>query len=164
MIYLAWIILLALLTYLFSRYLDRQNNPNSHLRVQQEGSGARVVVLTRNRAGHYVASGRVNGESVEFLLDTGATDVAIPLGLAKRLHLRKGAESRSITANGEVTAWMTRLDSIDLGGIVMRNVRATILPGMGGDEVLLGMSFLKHLELIQKGDTLTIRAPSRQAG
>ncbi|HIP53043.1 MAG TPA: TIGR02281 family clan AA aspartic protease [Chromatiales bacterium] len=160
MIWLAWIVLLALLTYLFSQYLDRQNNPNRNLATSVKASGAMEVVLQRNRAGHYVASGQINGKSVIFLLDTGATNVAIPLRLASKLGLKKGAESRSMTANGEVISWLTRLDRVELGGIVMKDVRAAILPGMGGKEVLLGMSFLKHLDLIQSGDTLVVRVPS----
>jgi aspartyl protease family protein len=63
----------------------------------------------------------------------------------------------SQTANGMVQTWTTRLDSVDLGGLVARNMRASVLPNLPGDEVLLGMSYLKQLEMIQRGDTLTLR-------
>ena len=117
------------------------------------------MVLKRNRAGHYVASGRINGEPVVFLVDTGATDVALPLSLAHRLGLTLGAERVSKTANGNVRTWSTRLDSVGLGGLTARGVSAAVMPNMPGEEVLLGMSFLKRFELLQRGKTLTLRPP-----
>jgi aspartyl protease family protein len=65
----------------------------------------------------------------------------------------------SKTANGTVRTWSTRLDSVDLGGLEVRRVRASVLPNMPGQEVLLGMSYLKHFELIQRDGTLTLRPP-----
>ncbi len=62
-----------------------------------------------------------------------------------------------MTANGVVDTWSTRLDRVDLGGLLMRQVPASVLPNMPGGEVLLGMSYLRHLELIQRGDTLILR-------
>jgi aspartyl protease family protein len=109
--------------------------------------------------GHYVASGTLNGEPVVFLIDTGATNVAVPARLAKALKLKRGAAMRSQTANGAVTTYQTRIDEVRLGSIVMHNVRASINPGMDGNEVLLGMSFLRHLELRQRGRTLTLISP-----
>jgi aspartyl protease family protein len=64
--------------------------------------------------------------------------------------------SQSRTANGVVRSWLTKIDQLQLGPIEMRNVRATILPTMPDDEVLLGMSFLKHLTLKQQGGELVI--------
>lgn len=153
----AWAVLFALLTLFFSSFLDRQSNPNRNPVGRVDGSGAAEVTLKRNRAGHYVADGAINGRRVTFLVDTGATDVAVPLELAQRLQLPRGPSMISRTANGNVTTWTTRLDEVRLGPIRMRNVRASILPGMKGGDVLLGMSFLKHLELVQRGRELTLR-------
>ncbi len=61
------------------------------------------------------------------------------------------------TANGMVTAWLTRLDSVSIGPIVVRDVTASINPGMGDMEILLGMSVLKRIEFTQRGDTLILR-------
>ena len=115
------------------------------------------VVLQRNRAGHYVAGGRINGEAGRVPGGHRGHGRGPAPALARRLGLalRPGGVSR--TANGTVETWSTRLDSVDLGGLVARNVRASVLPNMPGDEVLLGMSYLKHLELIQRGETLTLR-------
>jgi len=159
MLFAAWVVGLALLVMLFGNLLEHRTNPNPDPVAQADHSGVPQVVLERNRAGHYVASGRINGEPVVFMLDTGATDVALPLALAKRLDLPLRWGAMSTTANGRVQTWSTRLDSVDLGGLVMHGVRASVLPNMPGDEVLLGMSYLKHLELIQRGDTLTLRPP-----
>ncbi len=161
MIYAAWILALGLLTWLFSGFLDYQRNPNRHVEASADARGNIEVTLRRNRAGHYLAGGQINGQPVVFLLDTGATHVAVPETLANRLGLERKYRSVSRTANGNVTIWSTRLDSVDLGGILLRNVRASILPNMAGNDVLLGMSFLKHLELIQRGDALTLRDPRR---
>ncbi len=153
----AWVLLLGILTLFFSEYLERQYNPNRQPVGSLGPDGVRQVVLVRNRAGHYVADGAINGRRVTFLVDTGATDVAVPLGLAQRLGLPRGPAVTSRTANGTVRTWRTRLDEVRLGPIRMRDVRASILPGMKGNEVLLGMSFLKHLELVQRGGELTLR-------
>lgn len=157
MMVVAWVLLLALLSFLFSDVLERQYNPNQEPVTGHDSQGNAQVVLTRNRAGHYVASGRINGHPVRFLLDTGATDVALSIGLAERLQLPRGAQTLSRTANGTVATWSTRLSEVELGEIVQRDVKASVLPGMGEDEVLLGMSFLKRLELIQRGNQLTLR-------
>lgn len=159
MLFAAWIAALTILALFFQRFLTDQENPNRDLEVALDAAGRPQVVLARNRAGHYVASGRINGEPVVFLVDTGATDVALPLAVARRLDLSLGAERVSKTANGNVRTWGTRLDSVDLGGLKARRVRASVLPNMPGEEVLLGMSYLKHFELIQRGGTLTLRPP-----
>jgi aspartyl protease family protein len=160
MLFAAWIAVLAILVLFFQRFIGHQNNPNPDIELAVDAAGRPQVVLARNRAGHYVASGRINGEPVVFLVDTGATDVALPLAVARRLDLPLGAERLSKTANGNVRTWSTRLESVDLGGLEVRRVRASVLPNMPGQEVLLGMSYLKHFELIQRDGTLTLR-PAR---
>ncbi len=157
MIAAAWVVLLGLLTLLFGDWLESQQNPNSNVQGRVLESGVREVVLRRNRSGHYVATGRINGQPVRFLLDTGATTVSVPAGLAGPLGLNRGRAQLANTANGVVTTYATRLESVALGELRVENVRANINPGMRGNEILLGMSFLKQLEFTQRGDTLTIR-------
>jgi aspartyl protease family protein len=159
MLFAAWVVALAILVLFFQRIISDQQNPNRDIEVAHDDQGRAQVVLKRNRAGHYVASGRINGEPVVFLVDTGATDVALPLSLAHRLGLTLGAERVSKTANGNVRTWSTRLDSVGLGGLTARGVSAAVMPNMPGEEVLLGMSFLKRFELLQRGKTLTLRPP-----
>ncbi len=156
MLYVAWLLALGLLTWGFSGWLEKTRNPNQHP-VSATSDGAQEVRLLRNRYGHYNASGRINNQAVEFMLDTGATAVAVPGRLAARLGLTRGPAVDIQTANGSATAYATRLDSLQLGEIEMHDVKAFISPSMDGDEVLLGMSVLKHLDFNQQGDTLTLR-------
>jgi len=107
--------------------------------------------------GHYVANGSINSQPVIFMLDTGATDVSIPEAIARKLNLTPGPTATYQTANGPVKVQITRLDKISLGDISLTNIRATINPGYKSNEILLGMSFLKHLEFSQRGNTLTLR-------
>ncbi|NNJ92283.1 MAG: TIGR02281 family clan AA aspartic protease [Gammaproteobacteria bacterium] len=156
MIAVAWLLLLGLLTLLFNNFLEQENNPNQSPTTTTSNTGTKEVVLKRNRAGHYLANGKINGHPVIFLLDTGATDVALPEKLANRLGLEKGYEARAQTANGIARSYMTLLKHASIGEIRLYGIRASILPGMKGNQVLLGMSFLKQLEMRQKGDTLTL--------
>jgi aspartyl protease family protein len=157
MILATWIIGLVLLAFFFQSVLDRENNPNSRVQSSINTQGVKEVVLKRNRMGHYVASGSINGQPVIFLLDTGATDVALPGAVAKRLGIEGRATAQSYTAGGTVSTELTRLRQVGLGDIVLTDVRASILETMEGEEVLLGMSFLKRLEMVQRGDTLIVR-------
>lgn len=153
---MAWLVLMVLLVAYFSDLLDRQHNPNQQVDTLVE-EGVREVVLQRNRFGHYITSGEINGEPVVFMLDTGATGVAIPNAVAQRLNLQRGRPFRAQTANGLSTGWATRLDRVSVGEISLGDVRAGITPGLQIDEVLLGMSFLKHIEFTQRGDQLILR-------
>lgn len=154
-----WIALLVATTLIFNHVLEDINNPNQQLTVSINEQGQKEIVLERNRYGHYVATGKINGQSVEFLLDTGATLVAIPEHIARQLNLKKGRAFQSQTANGTSQSYTTMIDTLALGAIVMTNVPASISSGMEFDEILLGMSFLKHLQLTQQGKTLKISLP-----
>lgn len=156
-IWIAWLLALGLLTLFFNGVLDRQRNPNQSLHSQVDAQGVRQVSLQRNRFGHYLASGSINGQHVEFMLDTGASDVSIPAALARRLGLRAGAPRIYQTANGPITAHATQLDELRIGDIVLRDVRASINPAVDDIGILLGMSVLKQLEFTQRGDTLILR-------
>ena len=120
-------------------------------------AGRAMVVLQRDRSGHYIAEGEINGVPVVFLVDTGATDVALPEKIARAMGLEFGPKVPVMTAAGQVTAWRTRLDRVSLGSVSRRNVRALITRGTMA-EVLLGMSFLEHFSIRQQGDQLIIES------
>lgn len=153
--------LLAVTTFIFNGLLDDINNPNKILSVSVNEFGNKEVSLERNRYGHYVASGKINDQSVEFLLDTGATLVAIPEHIASQLNLKKGRSFQTQTANGISQSYTTTIDKLTLGDIVMTNVPASISSGMTFNQILLGMSFLKHLQLTQQGSELKISVPDQ---
>ncbi|MDV6316766.1 TIGR02281 family clan AA aspartic protease [Idiomarina sp. HP20-50] len=154
--FIAWGLALAMLVWFFEDKLQQQFNPNAQVQSRID-NGRVTVMLEQNRMGHYVARGQVNGQPVTFLLDTGATLVAVPEDLAQKLGLRKGRQGMSQTANGRVITYRTEIDRLELGEIELNDVAASITPGMDGEVILLGMSALKEFELIQKGDTLTLR-------
>ena len=154
---LGWLVFLALGVFFFSDFLDNQYNPNQTLQTIYGEEGVREVVLQRNKFGHYVTSGEINGQPVTFILDTGATGVAVPSAVAKRLGLRRGQAFRTQTANGTAVSYAARLDRVSVGGIELKDVLAGITPGLQTEEILLGMSFLKYIEFTQRGDTLILR-------
>lgn len=151
MIWIAALGLLGGLYVLFSA-LDR---PGGTV-ISVDAGGSSMIVLEQDRSGHYQVEGLINNQPVDFLVDTGATDVAIPESLARRLGLEFGPRVKVMTAAGPSNAWMTRLNQVSIGGINRRNVRATITSGEFGG-VLLGMSFLKHYSLQQTDGRLVIR-------
>jgi aspartyl protease family protein len=154
---LAWLVLLGLGLVYFSDLLERQFNPNQTLETRHNEAGFVEVLLQRNRFGHYVTSGKINGLPVTFILDTGATGVAIPSEVAQRLGLRPGRAFSTQTANGTSVSYAVNLDLVSVGGIELPDVRASITPGLTTEEVLLGMSFLKHIEFTQRGNELILR-------
>jgi len=146
MMLLFWMLFLGTGSWWFHGYLENQRNPNAHLVNAVSGEGE-PVVLERNRSGHFVATGRINGEPVDFLLDTGATYVAVPGDLAERLGLASSGSAWFNTANGRVRGELTTLDEVSLGGFSARQVRGSISPGLDGDTALLGMSFLNRFDI-----------------
>ena len=157
MIIAAWLLGFAMLFIYFNYFLEHEHNPNQSLSSRIDESGAVEVYLKRNRYGHYVTNGQINGTDVVFMLDTGASDVAVPAPLAKKLGLVRGSEKRYQTANGTVVAFSTMLDSVSIGRIKLKGIRASINPGLNGNDVLLGMSALRQVEFTQRGDTLILR-------
>lgn len=153
-----WVVVIGLLTLVASRWEERQHNPNHQPVTQLNTEGSSEVVLQRNRYGHYVTSGLINGREVTLLLDTGATYVAVPENMAEKLGLRKMARGQSSTANGVVDTYLTRIERLSIGSIEIYDVAASINPGMNHDtSILLGMSVLKNIEFTQRGDQLALK-------
>jgi len=123
--------------------------------ISVDAGGAAMIVLEQDRNGHYQVEGYINNQAVNFLVDTGATDVAIPESMARAMGLEFGPKVQVMTAAGPSKAWMTRLNEVSIGGISRRDVRATITSGEFNG-VLLGMSFLKHYNLRQQDGKLVI--------
>lgn len=154
MLIIAFLLLLGLFTYFFQDALEEQYNPNQQ--IDSSVSSQHIeITLQRNRMGHYVTSGTINGVKTTFLLDTGATYVAIPEPLARQLKLKKGRRVTVSTANGSNIGYLTRLSEVTLGKIKLHDIKAIITPGL--NEILLGMSVLKQLEFTQRGERMTIR-------
>jgi aspartyl protease family protein len=153
---LAWCAALFLATRFFGQWEERQQNPNVVVSSSLH-DGFVEVKLASNGQGHFVASGHINAQPVDFMLDTGATDVSVPAQMAERLKLEQGFGVTLSTANGRTEGYRTRIDRLQLGDIVLRDVRALVVPGLEGNQVLLGMSALNKLEFTQRGGTMLLR-------
>lgn len=152
---------IALMTLYFSGMEERRFNPNKNPESLVHADAARTVEvpLMRNRYGHYVVTGEINGREVDFLLDTGATDVVVPEDVANAIGLAKGRRGQAMTANGPVTIWDTHIHTLTIGGIKLHDINASINPRMTG-AILLGMSALGQVEFTQSGNTLTLKQKS----
>jgi len=101
--------------------------------------------IAKGQGGHYWIAGSINGQSVQFLVDTGATSVAINENQARRLGIDYRVDGRQIvvgTASGTAKAWKVHLNSVKVGAIDVMGVDAVVVEGASPTEALLGMSFL----------------------
>lgn len=153
---LAWLSVAGLLLLVFQDQIADRTNPNRNPDSVHTADTIEIT-LQPSRGGHYAMSGTINGEPVTFLLDTGATEVAVPADIADRIGLSRGAATQIRTANGQTTAYRTELSSVGLGDISLRDVRAQILPSYESDAVLLGMSALERLNWRREDGALTLQ-------
>ncbi|PCJ31099.1 MAG: TIGR02281 family clan AA aspartic protease [Gammaproteobacteria bacterium] len=109
--------------------------------------------------GMYKTAGSVNGYSVNFLVDTGASTIAFSTSVAERLDLDylKGRKTRASTASGVTEAYEIMLDEVQVGHIKLYDIRALVIEGMHPDYSLLGMSFLNQLNIERKDDRMDLR-------
>jgi len=112
-------------------------------------AGPRTLSIPRDGRGHFATEGRIDGQRIAFMVDTGASVIALNESSAARFGLRPapGDYRASVnTANGSVKAAPTRLAMVDIGGLVVRDVDAMVLPDEALSENLLGLSFLSKLK------------------
>jgi aspartyl protease family protein len=121
------------------------------------GGGAQSVTLAAGAGGHFTADGQINGGAIRFVVDTGATAVAIPASDANRLRIDylKGRRVMTQTAGGPAAAFVVTLDSVRLGGIELQNVEAIVIE-QGLPIALLGNTFLNRMEMRRDGETMTL--------
>ncbi len=129
-----------------------------HAHAGGDGGGAQTASLTADGNGHFITTGTVNGATVRFMVDTGATSVALGASDARRANVSL-ANARPImvqTANGITQAWLVTLNSVRVGDVTLNQVEGTVhqhdLP-----VALLGMSFLNRMEMKRDGQTMTLR-------
>jgi len=121
-----------------------------------EGTGSQIV-LTAGPGGHFFAGGSINGRAVQFMVDTGATSVAMGQAEADRIGLKykSGQQGLVRTANGAVPVRRVSLDVIRIGDVQVYNVDAVVLPEQM-DAVLLGNSFLTRFQMRRDNDRMTL--------
>ncbi|MDQ7015503.1 MAG: TIGR02281 family clan AA aspartic protease [Gammaproteobacteria bacterium] len=118
-----------------------------------------TVQINQNAQGMYQASGKVNGQITEFLVDTGASVVAMNEYDAEHFGLSTtGIKVKAQTAGGTVQGYQTILKTISIGQIQLNNIKAVVLPGAHPNRPLLGMSFLQHLKVNQQQRRLLLES------
>ena len=120
-------------------------------------TGGDRVALTADARGHFVTAGSIEGKPVQFMVDTGATVVAIGQGEADRLRLdyKSGQPVHMSTANGTAQGWMIKLRNLRLGDVTVYDVDAVVTP-LGMPAVLLGNSFLNRFNMRRDGDQMML--------
>jgi aspartyl protease family protein len=140
---------------LTARYVDQNVSPRpaapaatAMVASPAPAAGGRTVVIPRDKRGHFQVKARVDGKHMEFMVDTGASVIALTASDAARLGLRPAAREFTAevkTANGTVRAARTELNRVDIDGVTVRHVAALIVPDEALGENLLGLSFLSKL-------------------
>jgi len=117
--------------------------------------------IRANNRGMFHTTGSINGHVINFLVDTGATTVAMSSLHAKKLNIRyrlDGQETIASTASGRAKAYRINLKTVKVGAIMQRNVIGLVIDGAYPREVLLGMSFLNRLKVEKTGDLMVLEA------
>ncbi|MEP4147226.1 MAG: TIGR02281 family clan AA aspartic protease [Halioglobus sp.] len=119
---------------------------------------AQVVTIQRDNMLQYRTNAQINGRQVEVLVDTGANLVAMNENHARRigLNLEQATPARVETASGIAKAWTLNLRSVNVGGIKVNNVPATVIEGEFPNHVLLGMTYLRHIRMEDNQGVLTL--------
>jgi aspartyl protease family protein len=121
------------------------------------GAGGQRIVLTADSRGHFMPQGQINGKTVQFMVDTGATGIGIGEAEARRIHLKfeQGQRVQLNTANGSANGYLIKLDSVRLGDVVVYDVAAIVTP-QPMPYVLLGNTFLTRFQMQRTNDQLTL--------
>lgn len=122
-----------------------------------DAEGGKRIVLTASSGGHFMATGQINGSTVQFMVDTGATMVAMSIADANRIGINYQSGQRGTvgTANGTAPAWRVKLQSVRIGDVVVYQVDALISPA-SMPFVLLGNSFLSHFQMNRTNDQMVL--------
>ncbi len=125
------------------------------VRVRAAQAGA--VLLSPNRWGNYTLEGSINGVPITFLVDTGASTVAVSTADADRMGLSGCQGVASTTANGTTSGCLALARQISFGPFSVRNVRVAVLPRMAAGQALLGMNVLSRLQILQQDGRMMLR-------
>ena len=120
------------------------------------GKGNRIV-LVAGTGGHFMTAGQINGKAVHFMVDTGATSVAMGAQDAERtgINFRAGQPVMMSTANGNVQGYRIRLDSVRVGDVEVFGIDAVVTP-QPMPYMLLGNSFLTRFQMSRENDQMTL--------
>jgi len=151
MIILAWIFAFFLMA-LFFHYTTQSDN-GSYEYSAKHGT----LTIDGDTKGHYWVDGAINQVSVRFMVDTGASLVAIPEPLAQKMGLSGRYPVLLQTAAGSIEGQLTRVKTLQFSGFHFSNVKAVIMPADGSETVLLGMNVLSDFTIMQKDGQLVMK-------
>ena len=116
------------------------------------------ITLWANNQDMFSSNGKINGKNVHFLIDTGATAIALNEAYAKQLGIDYLTSQKGFaqTASGVVNTWYIKLKTVELGDIKLRNVGAIVIQGNSSKQILLGMTFLSQLKMIRNGKQMRL--------
>lgn len=144
-----WLVVMGLLYVA----MDRVRQPTA---VTVAGDGA--LIIPRDRDGHFRVAGSVNGQPVNFMVDTGASLVAVTDALARRAGLQGGERTTFRTANGTREGWVVRADAIAVRSLSVSGLRVgTGYTGEDEADALLGQNFLRHFDVEIQRDQMVLR-------
>lgn len=142
----------------FENGVEKKLGINQSIQQAYKKPEKNKLTIYSNNRGMFLLPGKINGRPTNFLLDTGATSIALSSEEADKLGLsyRSARETAVQTASEVVPAWQIKLDKVKVGEISVSNVEAVVLKGSSPRTTLLGMSFLKHLKLQRNGAAMLI--------
>ena len=128
-----------------------------HMGASKSNGKGNKIILTAGSGGHFMASGQINGKAAQFMVDTGATSVAMSSQDAERagINYRAGRPINMSTANGTVQGFQVKLDSVRVGEVEVLNVDAVVMP-QAMPFMLLGNSFLTRFQMLRENDQMTL--------
>lgn len=133
--------------------MDSQMKP----KVATVQGAATEIVIPRSRDGHFYVAGSIGGKPVTFLVDTGASMVAVSKAVASGIGLPDGNATMVTTAGGRIAAEEVAGQRIMVGGIAINKARVLVLPG-AAPEALLGQNVLRYMEINQSAERMILRA------
>ena len=134
---------------------------SSHITSTYNPNVKMEVAIPRNGNKQYISSAMINGRRTQVLVDTGATSVALSGNDAQRLGIQykqEGVQHRVVTASGQANAYRVMLKSVSVGGISVQNVPASVVEGDYPHMVLLGMTYLEHVDMREQQGSLVLQA------
>lgn len=120
------------------------------------------LTLESDHDSHFRINGSINGNDITFLVDTGASTVAVSKRFADKAGLKVTGQIATETANGTAVGYSTRIETLKLGDIELHNIRAIIIPDLSGEEALLGMNVIGRFKVQQTKSTMTLTLPEER--
>ena len=128
-----------------------------HMSASKSGGKGDKIVLTVGSGGHFMTAGQINGRAVQFMVDTGATSIAMGAQDAERagINYKAGQPVTMSTANGNTQGYRVKLDSVRVGEVEVFGVDAVVTP-QAMPFMLLGNSFLGRFQMLRDNDQMTL--------